>query len=204
MRMRDKVENEKEANIVVQSLTSSLEKSPELVLSWLSSLTDLEQIVVSLLFQQQRALPIKKIRQSMIINSILRTRERNSFYNDLFFNFPFKSYLPLSNEKKKQIENLPDLKSKLGKIREVKKIPSFRRIENAIQDLKNLRIIFERSSSDLEDKKVKGLYFLNPIIRTQLDKIKEQKIKHREDYKRHIDKLNAELIKAGSYLQFNY
>lgn len=48
--------------------------------------------------------------------------------------------------------------------------PSFRRINQTIGNLVKLNIIFKRSPETLTDKKVTGLYYLNPIVR---DKINE-------------------------------
>ena len=54
------------------------------------------------------------------------------------------------------------------------KFPSFRRIDKSIQDLISLGVVLTREGK-LENEKIKGLYFLNPIIRTQLLKLKINK-----------------------------
>ena len=50
------------------------------------------------------------------------------------------------------------------------KFSSFRRIDKTIQDLMNMGIVLQREEKS-ENKKIKGYYYLNPVIRAQLIKL---------------------------------
>jgi len=147
----------------------SLEKlDPDFVLSWLSGLIDLEQKIVSILYQESRALTIKDIMSIIERNTLSGYDERH--------HFPFKSYYPLpikirdkmSGEEVRKL--FPDEKLKI--LKSEFKFPSFRRIDKTIQDLMNMGVVLQREEKS-ENKKIKGYYYFNPIIRTQLIKLKK-------------------------------
>lgn len=50
--------------------------------------------------------------------------------------------------------------------------PTFKKIDKSIQDLRSIGVVLAREEK-LENKKIKGLYYLNPIIRSQLNKLKK-------------------------------
>jgi len=198
----DHVENLKNKNQLSEGILNNYEH----LTSWLAGLTDLEQKVLSVLFQFPQALTIKKIR-AMIISSTFLALQYPNKDTRYTYGYPFKSYYSASKELQDEAKSWQDDEA-YELIEKKMKFPSFRRLDKTVQDLVNLRILIPRNSNDLEDKKVKGLYFLNPIIRTQLqrkkeeelDKIQQRKIEHR----RHVDKINAELIKSGSGITMNY
>ncbi len=119
-------------------------ETPQSLISWLKALTDLEQKVLSVLYQGNRAIPIKNIRHFIVQLSEEGIKEEE----EKIFTYPFESFY--YKEKGKQIT-----------------YPSFERIEKTIQNLIKMRMVLERPS---EDKKIKALYFLNPFIRNALDK----------------------------------
>lgn len=151
----------------LQNLSDS---EPDLVLSWLSGLTELEQIIVSCLFQINKALSIKQIRSNIIFMSLrnvedhYKTNQNNSF--------PFRSFYLTGKDKREEIKSLQNVEERWNKLVKTIKFPSFQRIDNTLKTLTSLRIIFTRGT---EDKKIKSLYFLNPMIRTKLNSLKEKK-----------------------------
>lgn len=163
----------------------SIKKEPELIMNWLSSLTDLEQKIVSIIYNLNKAVTIKEIRNTLVTNSNnYLLKDKHNFLEKLYYSFPFLRVYNFSNKqlaKKLEVKASSKKAKNEGIIINTKDIlenfPSFRRIENSVKDLINLKIILERNSSELKNKKIKGLFYLNPIIRYQLDKIKEKYIK---------------------------
>jgi len=168
----------------------SLQKlEPDFVLSWLSGLTDLEQKIVSVMYINNKALTIKDVINTLIKHTFTHLTYRNyppSIKNLRELNFPFISYYFADENIKRKIismcskeENLPsniDNKSLTDSITLLKKeikFPSFRRIDKSIQDLMSMGIVQAREEKS-ENKKIKGLYYLNPIIRTQINKLKKE------------------------------
>lgn len=148
----------------------SLQKlEPDYVLSWLGGLTNLEQIIVSNLYHMNRASTIKDIMNQIIIKT---------YFGNIFeekkpeLNFPFQSYIPMNIKDKDKEQSLDKAQGKeiIKKMKKLFKFPSFRRIDKSIQDLISMDIVLAREGK-LENAKIKGLYYLNPIIRTQLNKI---------------------------------
>ena len=85
----------------------------------------------------------------------------------------FKSYFDLDAKLIIQMnQQSPALPTTLIKLKKSFKFPSFRRIDKSIQDLINMKIVLAREGN-LENEKIKGLYFLNPIGRSQLNKLKK-------------------------------
>lgn len=171
---------------------NSLQKvDPDFVFSWLSGLTDLEQKIVSAMYLNNKALTIKDIINSLIKNtySVLFTRDYppNVKYAKEF-DFPFCSYYLVGEELKNRMfkqSSIEDL-GNLGKyhfmpfeqavkiLKKEMKFPSFRRIDKSIQDLMAMGVVLAREEPS-ENKKIKGLYYLNPVIRTQINKLKDNK-----------------------------
>lgn len=177
-------------------LASSLTKEPELVMSWLSCLTELEQMVLSTLYRRKLAMTTKEIRNAIISATTICAIHN---YN---IDFPFQSYYYLSKELKEKLREERNKKKGeidlelIKKTEKIFKFPSFRRIGNTIKDLMNLKIIFVRQSN-LQNKKVKGLYYLNPVIRTQIKKIEDKQDKEKKERRAMIDRMNTEIIKAS-------
>ena len=157
----------------------SLQKlEPDFVLSWLGGLTDLEQKIVSVVYIYNKALTIKDVINSMVKNTL--SVLTSSDYPPLMryseeFDFPFVSYYSLEEEEKKKILKISSMpKSKAIKtLKKEIKFPSFRRVDKSIQDLINMKVVLVREG-ELKNKKIKGLYYLNPIIRSKLNKLKEK------------------------------
>lgn len=158
----------------------SLEKlDPDFVLSWLGGLTDLEQKIISAMYMNNKALTIKDIINSLIENTFSVFTSSNflpTVHHWKEFDFPFSNYYPIEDGAiKQEIDNTKrhSLKEKIDFLKGIK-FPSFRRIDKCVQDLMAMGIVLAREGKS-ENKKIKGLYFLNPIIRTQLNKIKVTK-----------------------------
>src|SRR3990167_9047612 len=174
------MKNEPILNIKEQALEKikSLQKiEPEFVLSWLGGLTDLEQRIISVMYIYNKALTIKDIMSSLIKNtySVLASRDYPigiSLKSE--FDFPFSSYCLADDKKIKQKIFLMSQPEAMNFLKKEIKFPRFRRIDKSIQDLISLGVVLTREGK-LENEKIKGLYFLNPIIRTQLLKLKINK-----------------------------
>jgi hypothetical protein len=167
----------------------SMIKKPEFIMSWLGGLTELEQMVVSLLFQSNKAVTIKNIRSFMLYNTLFANKliedniPVNRYTKNKVYLFPFQNFYYIPDEFKNRILDNYFSKDKIKGIgallllQKKIKFPSYERIDRTIQDLIRLKIVMERKKEDLENLKVKGLYFLNPVIRTHLQTIKENKFK---------------------------
>ena len=150
---------------------NSLQKlEPEFILSWLGGLTDLEQKIVANLYQINRAVTIREIMNNIILN----THYGNFLRETTAFDFPFKSYFNLDTKLMLRLKPLPPTSVRLEKLKEEFKFPSFRRIDKSIQDLISMGIVLARQG-ELENKKIKGLYYLHPVIRSQLNMLKKHK-----------------------------
>lgn len=152
---------------------NSLEKlEPDFVMSWLSGLTELEQTITSILYQNNRAMTIKEVSMWLLMNTTsFNLRKLNLFSPS--FNFPFKSYKILDSRKLSNVTG-DSIIEIVKSVEKNFKFPSFRRIDKTINDLINIGVVFERKG-EFENKKIKGLYYLNPVIRTQLNKLRDKK-----------------------------
>ncbi len=163
--VEEKVVLEKDS--FVNRLESMKDSDPNLVLSWLSGLTDLEQKVVSVLYKLNRAETIKIVRIALVGNTYWVSQLRTSDYD-----FPFQSYYPVPNNEILKMRELSTQEEKTNRILEIIAFPSFRRIEKTLIDLEKLGVVLRRRE-ETENKKIKGLFFLNPFIRAQLNKVKK-------------------------------
>jgi hypothetical protein len=155
----------------------SLQKlEPDFVMSWLGGLTDLEQKILSVVYIYNKALTIKDIMNFLVKNtlSVLTSRDYPPNIEYLReFDFPFSSYYVIDKEVMKKLYPEVDKKSKnLQILKKEFKFPSFRRVDKSIQDLISMGVVLVREG-ELKNEKIKGLYYLNPIIRSQLNKLKE-------------------------------
>ncbi len=169
------MENEIVLDVKEQALEKikSLEKvDPDFVFSWLGGLTDLEQKIVANLYQENKAVTIKDVMTQITTNTFYATMLRDGASGK---DFPFKSYFEVENRSRVlfNIRKLhPDKSAQITLLKKEIKFPSFRRIDKNIQDLITMGIILKREEPS-ENKKVKGYYYLNPIIRSQLNKKKK-------------------------------
>jgi hypothetical protein len=156
----------------------SLQKlEPDFVLSWLGSLTDLEQKIVSVMYIYNKALTIKDVINSLIKNTFTHLTSKDyppkiRYIKEL--DFPFVSYYSLDKEEKQKIlriVSMPQSES-IKVLKKEIKFPSFRRIDKSIQDLISMGVVLVREE-ELKNEKIKGLYYLNPVISFKLNKIKE-------------------------------
>ena len=155
---------------------NSLQKlEPDLVFSWLSGLTDLEQKIVSVMYINNKALTIKDIINSLIRNtdSVLFTR---NYYpphikHSKEFDFPFSSYYLVEGKIEQKVANKSPMES-INILKKEIKFPSFRRVDKSVQDLISMGVVLAREGK-LENEKIKGLYYLNPVIRLQINKLKK-------------------------------
>lgn len=156
---------------------SSLQKlDPDFVLSWLGGLTDLEQKIVSVMYIYNKALTIKDVSNSLIKNTLsvlIKSDYPPQIIHSREFDFPFVSYYPIDEEIKPKVSNLSQ-SEKMTFLKKEFKFPSFRRIDKSIQDLMSMGIILSREGK-LENEKIKGLYYLNPVIRSKLNELKNNK-----------------------------
>lgn len=165
MDSKNRLEIKEEAQEKIKSL-QKLE--PDFVLSWLGGLTDLEQKIISNLYQVNQAVTIKEIMDKIIKNTLYANFSKS--YPEPYI-FPFNSFFILDTKIILNLKGLHPLSPEaLTKLKKEFKFPSFRRIDKSIQDLINMGIIHAREGK-LENEKIKGLYYLNPIIRTQLNKL---------------------------------
>ena len=149
---------------------NSLQKlEPDFVLSWLGGLTDLEQKIVSNLYQINKAVTIKEIMDKIILN----TSYGNVLRETSALDFPFKSYFELDTKLQIKLKSLPPAPVREVMLKKEFKFPSFRRVDKSIQDLISMGIVNAREGK-LENAKIKGLYYLNPIIRSQLNRLKNE------------------------------
>ncbi len=162
----------------VEKLQNLEKLDPELVLSWLSMLTDLEQKVLSILYQQSKSLTIKMIRTILMENTLHNTLRNTQLYNVFIddVEFPYPSFYDLDAEQKIKISTISEFEHELSlkRIQKVFTFPSFRSIDITIQRLIKLGVVNQRPESEITDKKVKGLYFLNPFLKMQLNKLKSK------------------------------
>lgn len=188
-----KQDSHKEVEVIVQGMKSQsdfvnkLKKEPEFVLSWLSALTELEQKVVSLMFAEGKALSTKQIRNNLIMRSEHYQKECSNKSNlpyptQLRFTFPFDNFFHIPKNSKGF------------------HYPSFKTINEVIVNLVNLQILLERKPLS---KKIKALYFLNPIIQHQIEKQRNERRKDYNEQVRFKQKLNADIIKSGSGVTLN-
>ncbi len=151
----------------------SLEKlDPDFVFSWLTGLIDLEQKIVAVLYQEARAMVIKDIVSALIYNSHM-VKISGHFRDER--SFPFDGFYPIPQNIHQKVCEKVDIKQRMDILKSEFKFPSFRRIDKTIQDLITMGIILKREEPS-KNKKIKGYYFLNPIIRSQLNKLKKEKI----------------------------
>lgn len=154
------------------------------VFSLLSSLTDLEQRVISALYQLNKASTIKNIRDTFVINTSILSSSNNKTFLDkqvhkLTFGFPFPTYYYAHES-----------------------FPSFERIDRCIKSLIKLQLVRGRATEQISDEKVKGLYFLNILLKMNLDIEKEKQKKELKQYAKWVTELNQELALRGSTLRF--
>jgi hypothetical protein len=191
-----------------QDIISSLQKDYSLAMTWLSSLTDIEQRVLSAVYQMNKAVTIREIMRHFESASEKNMKTlKKDFHFKLAFIFPFSTIFNISENK--LIEVAQDKKKDTFNTKELfENYPSFRKVDRTIRDLIHLKILISRElaedKEDRENKKIKGLFFLNPIIRHSLDKIKDKHIQEEKDRVKRIDEINKELIKSGSKVQMNY
>ncbi|MFA5723672.1 MAG: hypothetical protein WC979_05420 [Candidatus Pacearchaeota archaeon] len=206
----------------VENFMDKIKLDPEFTMSWLSALTKLEQHIVSIIYNQKEALSIKQIRNNLVdetqyavyINKIAddkteelkRTNEQflESNYDieaHLKVSFPFQTFLFLGDKTDRVIKQIDGKTSTQDfekiLLKEKIALPSFRTIDERVKNLVYIGILRERK--DLS-KKVKALYYLDPVIRTQLNKIREQKKKEfDDDRQKEINKRDEQELKKNEF-----
>ena len=155
----------------------SLQKlEPDFVMSWLGGLTDLEQKILSVMYIYNKALTIKDIINSLIRNTLTVLTSKDyppqiKYIRE--FDFPFLSYYSLDDEEKQKILKIASMPQSeaINFLKKKLKFPSFRRVDKSVQDLINMGVVLVREG-ELKNEKIKGLYYLNPVIRSQINKLK--------------------------------
>jgi len=159
----------------LESMKSFQNIEPDFVMGWLGGLTELEQKIVSNIYQLNKAVTIKEV-----MNDLVSYTYYGNFLGEPNIGiFPYKSYFDLDQKLILKLEHI-DYPRILDELKKTYKFPSFRRIDNSVQDLINMGIVFARKGK-LENAKIKGLYYLNPVVRSQLDKLKELNQDNSED-----------------------
>lgn len=149
----------------------SLQKiDPDFVLSWLGGLTDLEQKIVATLYQLNKAVTIKDIMTTLVLRTLFANLM--NVKNSSEYVFPFKSYFFLEPKIISALKEISTPQAQFIKLKKEFKFPSFRRIDKSNQDLISMGIVLAREEK-MKNEKIKGLYYLNPIIRTQLNLLKK-------------------------------
>jgi hypothetical protein len=116
----------------------------------LGALTQLEQDILYFVYDFNRAVSIKEIWDKL-------KQEKDSLHDS-----PHYSRRKYQNTLFNQREIFYEI------------APSFRRVKQTLGSLLNLNLILFRSPDTLTDKKSAGLYYLNPELRVNLDKVKDK------------------------------
>lgn len=169
---QDEVSNEALDN-QKSKIMDQIKNDPSLVLSWLGGLTESEQETLSALYQLNRACTINDIKIRVIVNSVhINGPDSRSYLKDC--NFPFKAYRIIVDDGRLQnFKRLFKRNEKMKFIQEEISFPAFRKYHNSLQSLVSMGIVIKRESE--VDEKVKGYFYLHPLIRNALDKIKNGK-----------------------------
>lgn len=168
-------------------LIQKIQQEPLRIIEWLGALTELEQKIISILYQKNQAMFVKKLQTELL---------KNTYYIQIGFeqkvdNFPFDPSLEilddflmegqlkelncvLSNDKNSEELNKHSFDTFLKIVDKKKSIqpPSQRRIRDICLGLNQINILNSRESPS---KKTKNLFYLNPLLRSFLDDYKKQK-----------------------------
>lgn len=169
--MKEKTEG-LDVDIINESLTkiNSLQKlEPEYIASWLAGLTELEQKIVSAIYQRNRAVSIGEVMAMFTINTLYANINLTKHPE---WSFPFISYYYIDLKLVAELKKINDVEEQIIKLKESFTFPSFRRINASMTDLVSMGILFTRKEN-LENEKIKGLYYLNPALRTQINRLKK-------------------------------
>jgi hypothetical protein len=168
-----------------KNIIDSVKNDPELTMVWLSSLTDLEQKISSAIYQLNKAVTIKEVMdyfEKVTELSPPANQSGDKFKHAIVYYFPFPVSFNISEDlimdrvkNAKEGDNIEINKKEI-----IENFPSFRRVERTIRGLIEINVLLERNlaidKSKRENKKIKGLFFLNPVVRYQLDRIRDKKI----------------------------
>ena len=184
----------------------NIKQTPEHILSWLTALEETEQIILSILYQENKALAIQDIRRQLVDNSVdyyskVVDKDNKVICSTLQhqrYVYPFDAFFRLNDNERKNIQSIKDLTPE--RFEENVSLPAFRKVKDRIDNLVELKVVLSRGSMN---KKELGLYFLNPIIRMPLVEQYEKKLdKYRERVEKHKDRqLEFDKIVSGRYRQ---
>ena len=184
----------------------NIKQTPEHILSWLTALEEIEQIILSILYQENKALAIQDIRRQLVDNSVdyyskVVDKDNKVICSTLHhqrYVYPFDAFFRLNNTERKNIQSIKDLTPE--RFEENVSLPAFRKVKDRIDNLVELKVVLSRGSMN---KKELGLYFLNPSIRMPLVEQYEKKLdKYRERVEKHKDRqLEFDKIVSGRYRQ---
>ena len=184
----------------------NIKQTPEHILSWLTALEETEQIILSILYQEEKALAIQDIRSQLVDNSVdyyskVVDKDNKVICSTLQhqkYVYPFDAFFRLNNTERKNIQGIKDLAPE--SFEENVSLPAFRKIKDRINNLVDLKVVFSRNP---KNQKELSSYFLNPIIRIPLSEKYEKKLdKYKERVEKHKDRqLEFDKIVSGRYRQ---
>tara|TARA_R110000765_G_scaffold411031_1_gene509950 strand:+ start:194 stop:724 length:531 start_codon:yes stop_codon:yes gene_type:complete len=154
-------------------LNIKLNHDPEHILA---SLEETEQIILSILYREKKALTIQQIRNQLVSRSLhfysnfvdkgneFKFSKTSIESESILYLYPFDSFFRLTTTERKNIQSIRDLTPK--RFKENVTLPSFNKVKDRINNLINLKVVLFRGSIH---KKQIGIYFLNPLMIEALD-----------------------------------